>query len=187
MNGEALALLVAWIGKVDRHVHLAFGSEPTQTISDEKPDPFVLHGDPHGRYGTVLFRTGGLSPFKDGTLYRLTTVRTEANSQVDYFKQLDQIYFPTMVQAKELGLIKSFRILAGDAGNKEDFDVMLMVEFENMAAMDNTPEREAKWKAIREGMKTKLGGQEKVDAVRAAINTKRDMLGGKLMREKLHK
>ena len=127
------------------------------------------------------------SPFKDGSVFRVTMVRTEANSQDDYFKQLDQIYYPTMVQAKEQGLIKSFRLLAGDAANKEDFDVILLVEMENMAALDETPEREAKWKAIREGMKTKMGGQEKVDGLRAAINTKRDFLGSKLMREQLHK
>lgn len=127
------------------------------------------------------------SPFKDGSVFRVTMVRTEANSQDDYFKQLDQIYYPTMTQAKEQGLIKSFKLLAGDAANKEDFDVILLVEMENMAALDDTPEREAKWKAIREGMKTKMGGQEKVDGLRAAINGKRDFLGSKLMREQLHK
>jgi hypothetical protein len=127
------------------------------------------------------------SPFKDGSVYRVTMVRTEANSQDDYFKQLDQIYYPTMTQAREQGLIKSFKLLAGDAANKEDFDVILLVEMENMAALDDTPEREAKWKAIREAMKTKMGGQEKVDGLRAAINGKRDFLGSKLMREQLHK
>ena len=127
------------------------------------------------------------SPFKDGSVYRVTMVRTEANSQDDYFKQLDQIDYPTMMQAREQGLIKSFKLLAGDAANKEDFDVILLVEMENMAALDDTPEREAKWKAIREGMKTKIGGQEKVDGLRAAINGKRDFLGSKLMREQLHK
>lgn len=127
------------------------------------------------------------SPFKDGTVFRVTMVRTEANTQDEYFKQLDQIYYPSMTQAKEQGLIKSFKILAGEFSNKEDFDVMMLVEFENMAAFDETPEREAKWKAIRDGMKTKMGGQEKVDGLRTAISAKRDMLGTKLMREQLHK
>ena len=127
------------------------------------------------------------SPFKDGSVYRVTMVRTDANSQDDYFKQLDQIYYPTMMQAKEQGLIKSFKLLAGDAATKEDFDVMMLVELENMAALDETPEREAKWKAIRDAMKSKVGGQEKVDGLRVAISSKRDFLGTKLMREQLHR
>lgn len=54
-------------------------------------------------------------------------------------------------------------------------------------ALDETPERRRKWKTIREGMKTRMRGQEKVDGLRRAINTKRDFLGSKLMREQLHK
>ena len=80
-----------------------------------------------------------------------------------------------------------YRVLAGDAATKEDFDVMMLVELENMAALDETPEREAKWTAIREAMKSKVGGQEKVDGLRAAISGKRDFLGTKLMREQLHR
>ena len=100
---------------------------------------------------------------------------------------LSTLGFTSFAQAKEQGLIKSFKLLAGDAATKEDFDVMMLVELENMAALDETPEREAKWKAIRDAMKSKVGGQEKVDGLRVAISSKRDFLGTKLMREQLHR
>lgn len=127
------------------------------------------------------------SPFNKGAVYILTTVRTQANSQDDYLKQLDQYWYPSMVKAKALGLIKDFHILAGEASNKEDYDVMTIIELNNLAELDPSPEREAKWKQVREAMEAQAGSQEKVKSFSSALNNIRELLGEKVMREQVHK
>jgi hypothetical protein len=68
------------------------------------------------------------NPFKEGTVYEISMIHTSANSQEEYFKRLNMFYVPLMKKAQEQGLIKSYRVLSGDAANEEDFDVMLMVD-----------------------------------------------------------
>lgn len=127
------------------------------------------------------------APFTDGTVYRIATVRTNANSQNAYLKQLDQYWYPMMVKAKALGLIKDFHLLTGMAANKEDYDVMTIIEVNSLADLDPGPEREAKWKQLRDSMNTTAGGKEKMDAFRASLNGTREILGEKIMREQLRK
>jgi len=127
------------------------------------------------------------SPFTDGTVYRIATIRTGANSQNAYLKQLDQFWYPMMVKAKALGLIKDFHLLTGMAANKEDYDVMTIIEVNSLADLDPSPEREAKWKQLRDAMNTTAGGKEKMDAFRASLNGTREILGEKLMREQMPK
>ncbi|MEO8590262.1 MAG: hypothetical protein ABI432_12890 [Flavobacteriales bacterium] len=123
------------------------------------------------------------SPFKEGTVYTVAMIRTEANSQDDYLKLLSTYYVPLMTKAKEQGLIKGFTLLSGAFANQEDFDVMMLVEYESMAMMDPDVAREAKWKAIRDGMDTSIGGKEKTDAMQTQFGGMRTYVGNKLMRK----
>ena len=127
------------------------------------------------------------SPFTDGTVYRITTVRTGANSQADYLKKLDLYWYPTLTKAKEMGLIKDFHLLAGSASNKEDYNVMTIVELNSLADMDPNPERDAKWKQLRDASDAQAGGKEKAQAFSSALNDIREILGEKVMREQVHK
>jgi hypothetical protein len=64
---------------------------------------------------------------------------------------------------------------------------MTIIELNNLAELDPSPEREAKWKQVREAMEAQAGSQEKVKAFSSALNNIRELLGEKIMREQVHK
>lgn len=136
---------------------------------------------------TVSFAQEEPDSYTAGSVYRVTMVRTEANSQQKYLEQLAQVWVPMMEAAKKEGLIKSYTILTGAFSNESDYNVMMLTEFENMAALDENPEREAKWKAVRDRVRNAKGGKAAVDAVQESYHGMRTMVGNKLMRQQLIK
>ncbi|MBK6755316.1 MAG: hypothetical protein IPG69_17450 [Flavobacteriales bacterium] len=127
------------------------------------------------------------NPFKEGSVFTVAMIRTEANSQEGYLKKLNDYWYPMMTTAKEQGLITSFSLLAGEFANQDDYDVMMLVEYPNLAAMDPDPAREAKWKAIRDALDAKVGGKDKVNAMTEQFGQMREYMGNKVMREMLPK
>ena len=124
---------------------------------------------------------------KSGSVFTVRMVRTDALSKQEYLNQLTEYYIPQMEAAKAQGLILSYRILSGTYSNDDDFDVMMMVELPNMAALDPDPAREAKWKAIRDELTAKVGGDEKLKAMRSTLDDLRTFQGEKVMRTVLLK
>ena len=119
--------------------------------------------------------------YDQGTVWSLTFVRTGANVADDYLKDLTKTWKASMEEAVKEGLIKSYKVLLGGAANKEDFNIVLMIENENMAVFDTNPEREAKWDAIRKKVEESMKG-EFDNTVRNYENI-RQLYGTKLMRE----
>ena len=54
-------------------------------------------------------------------------------------------------------LIKSYKILMGEASNEDDFDLILMTEVENFASYDPDPVRDAKRDEIEKESKRCIG------------------------------
>jgi hypothetical protein len=79
------------------------------------------------------------------------------------------------------GLIKSYKVLLGAPANEQDFNIVLMIENENMAVFDPNPEREAKWDAIQEKVKKTMEGE--FDGTVKNYETLRKLYGTKIMRE----
>lgn len=125
--------------------------------------------------------------FNTGSVYRVSMVRTDANSRQEYLEQLAKMYIPVMEAAKKEGLIKSYTILTGDFANEEDYNVLMLTEFANLAALDDTPEQEAKWKTVRESVRSKMGGKPASDAIRDSYHGMRTMVGNKIMRQEILK
>jgi hypothetical protein len=46
-----------------------------------------------------------------------------------------------MEEEKKQGLIMDYKVLIGDSSNREDFNILLMVEYKNMAAFDGLREK----------------------------------------------
>lgn len=124
---------------------------------------------------------------KDGSVFTVGMVRTGANTDQDYLDQLAGYWIPQMEAAQAQGLILSYRVLSGNFSNADDFNVMMLVEYPNLAALDPDPAREAKWKAIRDGLTTKIGGPDKLKAMRTGLNDLRTYQGEKVMRTVLVK
>lgn len=119
--------------------------------------------------------------YDPGTVWSLTFIRTGANVADDYLKDLTKTWKASMDEGLKEGLIKSYKVLLGAPANKEDFNIVLMIENENMAVFDPNPEREAKWDAIQEKIKEAMSGE--FDGTVKNYETLRKLYGTKLMRE----
>ncbi len=120
---------------------------------------------------------------KDGTVFTIGMVRTGVNTDQDYLNELAGFWMPLMETAKNQGLILSYRVLRGTFSNEDDYNVLFLVEYPNLAALDPNPATEAKWKAIRDGLVAKLGGPDKLKAMRTGLEAIRTYQGEKVMRD----
>lgn len=117
--------------------------------------------------------------YDEGTVWEVTTVRMDANMEEEYLKRLSKTWNQSMKLAKKEGLIVSYKILNGAAANQQDYNLLLMVEFKNMATLDPDPATDAKWKAISDQIEA---NPEFKDIVKH-YGQIRQLFGSKLMRE----
>src|SRR5207245_7911804 len=88
-------------------------------------------------------------PYKEGSVWTVTFVKVKPGMMDNYLRDLGANRKKLMEQAKKDGLILSERLLSGDATGREDFDLILMVEFKNWAACDGLAD---KFRALAEKM-----------------------------------
>ena len=104
-------------------------------------------------------------------------VKTKPGMDDDYLKTLAKIYRETNEEAKKQGLIMDYKILLGDAATPQDFNILLMEEYKNMAALDGLRNKVDPFNA-------KIIGNEDVQRQGTIKRMEiRDIMGGKLMRE----
>ena len=127
--------------------------------------------------GAGLVRAQSDAPYTDGPVWTITMVKTKAGMTDDYLKTLAKIYKSTNDEMKKQGLIMDYKILLGNDATPQDFDILLMVEFKNMAAFDGLREK-------ADPITDKILGSE--DAQRQGAIKRmeiREIMGNKLMRE----
>lgn len=121
--------------------------------------------------------SGSTAPYTEGSVWEITMVRAKAGMADDYLKNLAQAYKSTNDEAKKQGIIMDYKILIGDAANADDFDILLIVQYKNMAALDGLRER-------TDPIATKLiGGEDQLRQGSIKRMEIRDILGTKTMRE----
>ncbi len=117
------------------------------------------------------------APYTDGPVWTITMVKTKPGMADDYLKNLAQIYKATNDEAKKQGIIMDYKILLGADSTPQDFDILLMQEFKNMAAFDGLREK-------TDPIARKLIGSEDVQRQGAVKRMEiREIMGNKLMRE----
>jgi hypothetical protein len=127
--------------------------------------------------GTGLVRAQSDAPYTEGPVWAVTMVKTKPGMTDDYLKTLAKIYKSTNDEMKKQNLIMDYKILLGNDSNQQDFDILLMVEFKNMAAFDNQREK-------TDPIADKILGSEEVQRQGAIKRMEiREILGNKLMRE----
>src|SRR5258708_16042408 len=63
-------------------------------------------------------------------------VKTKSWKGDDNLKELAKIFKSTNDEAKKQGIITDYKILIGDAATQQDYDMLLMIQYPNMAALD---------------------------------------------------
>ena len=107
----------------------------------------------------------------------LTFVKTRSGLTDDYFKSITGSLKPVYEEEKKQKLILDYKILSGDAAGEHDFNVILMVEYPNLAALDGLREK-------TEPIIEKIIGptEERRDMAMKRLDT-REILATKTMRE----
>jgi hypothetical protein len=127
--------------------------------------------------GAGLARAQSDAPYTEGPVWGITMVKTKPGMSDDYLKTLAKIYRSTNDEMKKQGLIMDYKILLGDNSNPQDFDILLMVEFKNMAAFDGLREK-------ADPIADKILGSEETQRQGAIKRMEiREIMGNKLMRE----
>ena len=126
---------------------------------------------------TTAAGSGSIAPYTEGTVWDITMIKTKPGMTDDYLKNLAQAYKTTSDEAKKQGIIMDYKIMIGDSAGRDDFDVLLMVQYKNMAALDGLRE---KTDPIAQKM---IGGEDQQRAGSMKRMEIREILGTKTMRE----
>ena len=116
-----------------------------------------------------------------GSAWTVSFVQVKNGMGRDYLNSLKTTWKAVQDEGIKQGLILSYKIFDGTASNPDDWQIMLMVEYKNMAAMEGN---EDKWDAIS---KKVVGSEEDQKKLRDIRMNMRSMYGTKLMREIVYK
>ena len=116
-----------------------------------------------------------------GSVWLATMIKTEPGKQDEYFDSLKAEYTGLYDEAVKQKVILSYKILGGDSANPGDWDVLILTEIPNYAAIDTIEE---KFDAIAAKLFGSLAKSDENDkksmADRALI---RKLFGGKVLQE----
>ena len=117
------------------------------------------------------------APYIEGSVWDVELIKVKPGMGDEYLHSLASTWKAENEEAKKQCLILSYKILSGSAANETDWDLMLMVEFKNMASLDNVDE---KFRAIE----TKIfGTEEQMKNLMVKRIEVREIFGDKLLRE----
>ena len=104
-------------------------------------------------------------------------VKTKPGMDDEYLKGIAKTFKATLDEAKKQNLILDYKILIGEAATPQDYNILLMVESQNMAALDNAREK-------FDPIERKVSGDSATQMANATKRLNiREILGAKLMRE----
>src|SRR5881398_4202988 len=126
---------------------------------------------------TTTATTQSTAPYTEGGVWQITMVKTKPGMGDDYLKALAKIFKSTNDEAKRQGIITDYKILVGDAATQQDYDILLMIEYPNMAALDGLREKTDPIGAKMVGTEDQ---QRQLAVKRLEI---REIMGDKTMRE----
>jgi len=81
------------------------------------------------------------APYTEGPVWNITMVKTKSGMTDEYLKGLAKTLKGTLEEAKKQNLVLDYKILLGNAASAQDFDILILVESKNMAALDNGREK----------------------------------------------
>jgi len=120
---------------------------------------------------------GSSAPYNEGTVWTLTMIKTKTGLADEYLKQITGTVKPVYDEEKKQKIILDYKILNGEASGPQDFNILILVEYPNWAALDNLRDK-------MDPIVEKVMGTEEQ---RLATATKRldirEILGTKTMRE----
>ena len=126
---------------------------------------------------TSKMGSGMASVYSEGAVWVVTMIKTKSGMGDDYLKQLSQTLKPVYDEEKKQKIILDYKILDGDASSPHDFNMLILVQYPNMAAFDGLRDK-------MDPIIEKVMGSEDQRRVTAVKRLDvREILGTKTMRE----
>ncbi len=126
---------------------------------------------------TSASTTQSTAPYTEGPVWQITMVKTKPGMGDDYLKALAKIFKTTNDEAKRQGIITDYKILIGESATQQDYDMLLMVQVPNMAALDGLRDK-------LDPIDAKMVGSEDQQRQMAVKRLEiREIMGDKTMRE----
>jgi hypothetical protein len=116
-------------------------------------------------------------PYREGSVWNVTFIKVKPGLFDTYMRDLAANRKKLMDQAKKDGLIVSEKMLTGDATGREDWDLMLMVEYKNWAAFDGLSD---KFRVLAQKM---VGSEDKQVQMMTKRTEVREIVGSKNFQE----
>src|SRR3954468_21888211 len=115
-------------------------------------------------------------PYKEGPVTDISYIRTKDGHFEEYMRFLDGPYKALMEAQKKAGLITDYRVLSAEPRGPGEPDLLLLVTYADMAALDRVEESIA----VAEKVSGSMEKQAQAQASRGPI---REVLGSQLVRE----
>jgi hypothetical protein len=127
---------------------------------------------------TTTKSTGGnTAPYTEGSVWTLSMIKTKTGLSDEYFKQITGTVKPVYEEAKKQKIILSYKILDGEASSPHDFNILILVEYPNMAAFDGLRDK------MDPLLAKVMGSEEQRKDMAVKRLDIREILGTKTMRE----
>ena len=114
--------------------------------------------------------------YTDGPVTEVDYIRVEYGRFEEYIDWLNSTWKPTMEATKKAGLIIDYKVFRATPKSPDQPNVILMITYKNMAALDRRDEAEAVARGV-------IGSTDVQNKARVARNEYRKLLGGELIRE----
>jgi hypothetical protein len=126
-----------------------------------------------------ILQARGEAPYTEGSVYSVGFIKTKPGMTDEYLKSLAANLKGLVTQEKNEGIVLSYKILMGTWANPQDFDIMILIEYKNMASFDGLRDK-------TDVINQQLFGSDadkKDEQIMASRVQMREIYGGKLMRE----
>jgi hypothetical protein len=120
---------------------------------------------------------GSNAPYNEGPVWTLTMIKTKTGLADEYLKQITGTVKPVYHEEKKQKIILDYKILNGEASGPQDFNILILVEYPNWAALDNLRD---KMDPIVEKV---MGAEDQRRETAVKRLDIREILGTKTMRE----
>jgi hypothetical protein len=117
------------------------------------------------------------APYTEGSVWEISMIKSKPGMDDDYLKQLSGALKPIYEEEKKAKIILDYKILIGDAANRDDYNILIMVQYANMAALDGLREK------TEPIMSKVMGGEDQRRQLAVKRLDVREILGAKTMRE----
>ncbi|HEX4637920.1 MAG TPA: hypothetical protein VH170_00370 [Chthoniobacterales bacterium] len=117
------------------------------------------------------------APYTEGSVWILSMIKTKAGLTDEYLKQITSTVKPVYEEAKKEKIVLSYKILNGEASGSHDFNILILVEYPNYAALDGLREK------MEPVMSKVMGSEDQRKDMAVKRLDIREILGTKTMRE----